>query len=195
MLEKKAITSGEIDELIARRWSPRAYDSSKPVTKQQILSLCEAARWAPSCFNDQPYIIMVWNKNEDQESWQKAFDCLVKFNQDWVKNAPVLVAAFASDKFRRDGSPNRWGQYDTGAAMENFCLQAVSLGLIAHQMGGFDADKLKEVFSVPEEYTPMSMTAIGYQADPKILNDDLLKQENDERYRREFDVTFIINPK
>jgi len=193
MLEKKAITSVKIDELLAERWSPRAFDKTKAVSEEKILSLCEAARWAPSCFNDQPYVIMIWNQNDDLESWQNAYECLSKPNQEWVKNAPLLITALASDKFRHDGSANRWGQYDTGAAMENICLQAVSLGLVAHQMGGFNADKLKVDFNIPDEFTPMSMTAIGYQADEKILSDKLKEREKADRYRRELGITFFRN--
>jgi nitroreductase len=193
MLEKKAITAVDIDDLIAKRWSPRAFDSSKEVTEEQIIALCEAGRWAPSCFNDQPYAIMVWNKNADKESWEKAFDCLSKPNQEWVVNAPILMAAFASKIFRHDGSENRWGEYDTGAAMENICLQAVSLGLVAHQMGGFSAKKIKEVFNVPEEFTAMSMTAIGYQADASVLSEKQEKREMEDRFRRELGVTFFVH--
>jgi nitroreductase len=193
MLEKKAVTAIDIDDLIAKRWSPRAFDSNKPVSEEQILALCEAGRWAPSCFNDQPYVIMVWNKSTDIGSWEKAFDCLSKPNQEWVINAPVLMAAFASKKFRHDGSENRWGEYDTGATMENICLQAVSLGLISHQMGGFDAKKIKECFKVPEEFTPMSMTAIGYQAESSALSEKFKERENAERFRRELGTTFFVN--
>ena len=134
MITKKSITSVDIDELISLRWSPRAFDISKPVSREQMKSLAEAARWAPSCFNDQPYIFIFWNKDLDADHFAKAYDCVNEWNQKWVKNVPVLVAAFASNAFKHNKKENRWGGYDTGAACENLCLQAVSLGLVAHQM-------------------------------------------------------------
>ena len=183
IIEKKANTTEPINKIIAKRWSTRAFNSEKKITRQKILAICEAAHWAPSCSNDQPWRFLIFNKNEDAESWQKAFELLSVWNQRWVKNVPVLIIAFADDKFRKEGEPNRWGQFDTGAACMNIYLQAVSMGLMAHPMGGFDLEKVKFVFSIPDNFTPMAFIAVGCQADADILEGKYKKNELDERTR------------
>lgn len=177
MQHKVATTANPIHELLTKRWSCRAFDVEKPVTQDQVISLVEAARWAPSCFGDEPWRFIVWNRNKDASSWKKAFNCLVEWNQNWVKNAPILILVTANTIFRKNGKNNAWGQYDTGAAAENLCLQAVSLGLMAHQMGGFDADKVRSEFGIPEQFTCMAMIAVGYQGEESVLNDELKELE------------------
>lgn len=173
MQTKIASTQVGVHDLIARRWSCRAFDASKPVSREQIVALLEAARWAPSCFGDEPWRFIVWDRNSDEAAWQKAFACLGEWNQNWVKNAPVLMLSTATSLFRKNGTPNRWGQHDTGAASENLCLQAVALGLMAHQMGGFDEEKTRLAFNIPKEFALMAMIAVGYQGEPEVLNDEL----------------------
>ncbi|HEY8119242.1 MAG TPA: nitroreductase family protein [Methylophilaceae bacterium] len=190
-MNKPAVTQVPIDETIARRWSGRAYDSGKVVTQEQIIALLEAARWAPSCFGDQPWRFIVWDKNTDAVAWQKAFDCLVPGNQAWVKDSTVLFLITAGSLFNHNGKENRWGQYDTGAAAENLCLQASSMGLMAHQMGGFDAAKAREVFSIPSEYTLLSMLSVGYPADVATLEGEILQRETAPRARRELGELFF----
>ena len=184
MLEKPAITATAIHDLLAKRWSTRAFDASKPVTREQIASLLEAARWAPSCNGDEPWRYLIWNKAADAAGWQKAFDCLSAGNQAWVKNVPLLMLSCAGSKFGFNGKPNRWTQHDTGAASVSLALQAVALGFAAHQMGGFDADKARAAFAIPAEYTPMAMIAVGYQADPSVLPDDVKAKELVPRKRK-----------
>jgi nitroreductase len=190
-MQKPAKTQLPIDDTLALRWSGRAYDASKKVTQEQIIALLEAARWAPSCFGDQPWRFMVWDRNHDPLSWQKAFDCLVPGNQGWVVNAPVLLLATAGSLFNHNDKENRWGQYDTGAAAENLCLQATSMGLMAHQMGGFDVDKTREVFAIPEQYSLMAMIAVGYQADVNTLSGEVLERETAPRTRRPLGELFF----
>ncbi len=177
MQNKTASTQVDVHDLIARRWSCRAFDASKKVGREQVVSLLEAARWAPSCFGDEPWRFIVWDRNNDAAAWQKAFDCLGEWNQNWVKNAPVLVLVTANSQFRKNGSPNRWGQYDSGAAAENLCLQAVASGLMAHQMGGFEEDKVRSAFKVPKEFALMAMIAVGHQGEPEVLDDELKELE------------------
>jgi nitroreductase len=190
-MQKPAITSVAIQETIAKRWSPRAYDASKPVSHEQVTALLEAARWAPSCFGDQPWRFLVWNKQADESAWQQAFDCLADSNKTWVKYAPVLMLVCADTLFGHNQQPNRWGQYDTGAAAENLCLQASSMGLAAHQMGGFNSDKAREVFAIPAQYTPMAMLCVGYVGDPNQLPDDLKAREMAERKRKALGELFF----
>ena len=190
-MQKPAITQQPIEPVIANRWSGRAYDASKHVSRDQVISLLEAARWAPSCFGDQPWRFIVWNKDESQAAWKQGFDCLVPGNQAWVMNAPVLMLVCADTLFGHNEKPNRWAQYDTGAAAENMCLQASSMGLMAHQMGGFDADKARLLFAIPDRYIPMAMVSVGYQADVSNLAGDELARETAARSRKPLEELFF----
>ncbi|MFH1051792.1 MAG: nitroreductase family protein [bacterium] len=193
MLEKRALTETKLDEIISKRWSCRAFNTNKKVSREQIISLCEAGRWAPSCFGDEPWRFIVFDKNSDETAYNKALYSLGEWNQKWAKNAPVLIFSFADTKFRKTGKPNRWAQYDTGAASENICLQAVSLGLMAHQMGGFDEEKVMKDFNIPENFIPMSVIAIGYQSEPEILEEEFKTLEIKERFRRPIGDTFFLS--
>lgn len=186
---KRARTARPIHDLLARRWSPRAIDPDRPVARDHVVALLEAARWAPSCFGDEPWRYLVWDRSRDTEAWEKAFGCLTERNQAWVRRTPLLFAAVADSLMRRNEKPNRWGQYDTGAASENLCLQATALGLVAHQMGGFDARRLATTFAIPERFTPMAMIAVGHPGDPKDLPEDRQESELAERSRQPFDET------
>lgn len=190
-MKKPATTRVAIDETIAQRWSGRAYDASKSVSADQTIALLEAARWAPSCYGDQPWRFIVWDSNKDKAAWQKAFDTLVEFNQGWVKNAPLLFLIAADTKFNHNGKPNRWAAYDTGAAAENICLQATALGLMAHQMAGFDADKLRAAFEIPEQIEIIAMISVGHPADPDTLDAEARERETAARSRRELGELFF----
>lgn len=192
-MQKPAITQVSIDPVLANRWSGRAYDATKTVSQEQIIALLEAARWAPSCFGDQPWRFLVWDKTTDNDAWQQAFDCLAPANQAWVKDTPVLMLVCADTLFNHNQQPNRWGQYDTGAAAENVCLQASSMGLMAHQMGGFNADKARETFAIPAQFTPMAMLCVGYAADIKTVTGDALDRETAARSRRPLNELFFAN--
>lgn len=158
--EKHAETEYPINELLRRRWSPRLFQDDRSVSQEALMSLLEAARWAPSCFNDQPRFFLVFD-GSDAEAFKEAQACLADGNS-WALKAPILMFSVARETFEHNGKPNRWGQHDTGAAMENLLLQATDLGLRAHPMGGFDADRVRASFEVPEGYTPMAAIAIGY---------------------------------
>lgn len=183
MQHKPANTRVEIHELIQTRWSPRAFDPDKPVSHYDLLALLEAARWAASCFNDQPWRFVVCDKATDEAAWQQAFGTLVEKNKQWAKNAPLLILSVAMEHFNHNGKPNRWAMYDTGAASASLCLQATALGLCVHQMGGFDADLARKVFQLPGNCQPMAMMAVGYQADVGVLGDDFKAAELAERAR------------
>nr|WP_294840950.1 nitroreductase family protein [uncultured Methylotenera sp.] len=190
-MHNPAITQVPIDNTLANRWSGRAYDAAKAVTQEQVVALLEAARWAPSCFGDQPWRFVVWDKNTDAASWQQAFDCLVPGNQAWVKDAPLLLLICADTLFGHNQKANRWAQYDTGAAAENVCLQASSMGLMAHQMGGFDPDKARVTFNIPEQYTLMAMMSVGHPADIATLEGDILARETAPRTRKPLSELFF----
>ena len=183
MLHKLATTQVKIHDLIASRWSPRAFDPDKPVSHADLLALLEAARWAPSCFNDQPWRYIVCIKDSDATAWQNALAVIAEKNQLWAKNAPILILSVAMSNFNHNGKANRWAMHDTGAASLSLCLQANALGLIVHQMGGFDADQARQVFNLPDECTPLAMMAIGYQAEAATLDESFQGSELAERSR------------
>ncbi|MDA8225620.1 MAG: nitroreductase family protein [Betaproteobacteria bacterium] len=190
-MEKPATTQVPIHELIARRWSPVAFAADRPVTREQITALLEAARWAPSCYGDQPWRYLVWNRHVDASAWQRAFMCLAEGNQAWVRNAPVLLLAAASSRFTHNGKENRWGRYDTGAASENLCLQATAMGLQAHQMGGFDERAVRGAFSIPEDCECMAMIAVGHPADASVVEGELAQRQLAPRARASLSERFF----
>lgn len=184
MPKNPAITQVAIADLIAQRWSPRAIDPDQSVSRDQLLALLEAARWAPSCFGDQPWRYLVWDRFRDPAGWQQAFGCLAEGNQLWVKNAPILLLAVAAPNFGHNDQPNRWAQYDTGAASENLCLQATALGLVAHQMGGFDPEAAKARFNIPADHIGMAMIAVGHPGAIELLPQALAEKEQAPRSRK-----------
>lgn len=177
MQERKAVTSVSINELSARRWSPRAYDAQRSVTPAQATALVEAARWAPSCFGAEPWRFLMWNRAADPAGWQQAFDCLSDNNKKWVGKVPLLFLACAGATFEHNGQPNRWSHYDTGMAALSLSLEAVAQGLAAHQMGGFDIAKVRVAFAIPDDFMPMAMIAVGYQAAPETIEDEEMRQK------------------
>jgi len=191
MLRKPAQTSRPIHDLLARRWSTRAFDAAKPVTREQLTTLLEAGRWAPSCNGDEPWRYLVWDRARDPEGFQKAFDCLSDNNKKWVKNVPLLMLSCAGSNFAATGKPNRWTQHDTGAASLSIALQADVLGLAVHQMGGFDAEKARAAFGIPAEYAPIAMIAVGYQAAPDVLDEETKKKELTPRARKPLGEKFF----
>lgn len=190
-MKKPAITQVPIHDIIANRWSGRAYDASRSVSEDAVIALLEAARWAPSCYGDQPWRFIVWNKASDVAGWQQAFDCLMPGNQGWAKDAPVLVLVCADTLFNHNGQPNRHAQYDTGAAALSLCLQAEALGLMTHQMGGFDPDKARAAFAIPAQYTLMAMMSVGYPGDVAMLGAEAKERELAPRKRRELGELFF----
>ncbi|MGY6277806.1 nitroreductase family protein [Methylomonas sp. MgM2] len=193
MHSKPAITSTPIHDLISNRWSPRSFDPCKPIDEQSLTALMEAARWAPSCFNDQPWRFVVCDKNQNAPAWSDLLDCLGEKNQLWAKNAPVLMLSVAMHHFGHNDKPNRWAAFDTGAACVSLCLQATALGLATHQMGGFDAERCRQVFKLPDACMPMSVIAIGHQADVEQLNENFKQTELGERSRKPLNECFYFD--
>jgi nitroreductase len=157
--EKPARADRPINQLMRRRWSPRAFEE-REVERSRILTLLEAARWAPSCFNEQPWRYLVFD-GSDREALERARACLVEGNA-WALKLPVLMVSVARNNFSKNEAPNRTAQHDVGLASEDLVLQAVELGLAAHQMAGFDVERTRSEFGIPEDYTPIAMIAVGY---------------------------------
>ncbi|HMD10547.1 MAG TPA: nitroreductase family protein [Candidatus Acidoferrum sp.] len=180
-MQKPAPTNFPVHDLIRDRWSPRAF-SDKPVDREILASLFEAARWAPSSNNEQPWAYLVATK-DNAEDFAKTLSVLVEFNADWAKNAPVLLLAVSRLKFP-NGNPNRNAFYDTGAATMLLSIEATARGLAVHQMAGFDPAKAKQVFEIPADCEPIAAIAIGYPGDPNSLSQKLQDRENAPRTRK-----------
>ncbi|MFW5450435.1 MAG: nitroreductase family protein [Methylophagaceae bacterium] len=193
MIEKPADTEQTIEKVIAERWSGRGYDASVPVSDEQIIALCEAARWAPSCFGDQPWRFIIWNKHQDEHAWQQVLQCLAPGNQEWAKNASVLILAASVKTFSHNDKDNRWVGYDTGAASISLCLQATAMGLMSHQMGGFDGEKIKNTFAIPDNIECWAMIAVGQPVALDSLSDEQLERELKARERRPLTEQFFSN--
>jgi nitroreductase len=179
---KKANATYPIHELVAVRWSPRAFDPH-PVEDEKLLSLFEAARWSASGGNGQPWSFVVARQATEPERFARLVRCLMEGNVPWASQAPVLVLSVAQT-LREPGKPNRTALYDLGLAVQNLSLQATALGLYLHQMGGFSPDKARSEFNIPEGYDAVTMFAIGYRGDPALLNERAQAQELAPRTRK-----------
>lgn len=171
-----------IHELIANRWSPRAF-GDQDVSSETLRSLFEAARWAPSSSNEQPWRFIVATR-ADKENFEKALQPLVEFNVNWAKHAAVLGFAVCELAFAKNKAPNRNAQYDTGAAMALLCIEATARGLFVHQMAGFDPETAREVFNIPAGSDAIAAFAIGYPGDPNSLPEPLRSRETAPRSRK-----------
>jgi nitroreductase len=182
MLEKPASTDYPIHELLARRWSPYAFDD-RSVSEADLLSLFEAARWAASSFNEQPWSYIVATK-EHPDQFQQVLSCLVEFNQVWAKHAPVLALGIASLTSARNGQVNRAAVHDLGLAAGNLLVEATARGLFVHQMLGIFPDKARQLFDIPEGFEAWTAIAIGYRGEPTSLPEALQERERLPRQRK-----------
>lgn len=180
-MEKPAPTQFPIHDLLTRRWSPRAFDE-RPIEPEKLKSLFEAARWAPSSNNEQPWRF-VFASREQSSAYERLLACLLDGNRRWAHRAPVLILSVASLNFEDDHTPNRHALHDTGMATENLVLQATALELVAHQMAGFDVEKARADLKIPDGFEPVAMIAVGYPGDPSILPDRLKQRELASRER------------
>jgi nitroreductase len=181
-MEKFAKTQAPLDDIIARRWSPRAF-SEKSVEADKLRSVLEAARWAPSSRNEQPWAYLVAT-HEDPKEYQALLGVLAGSNRTWAQKAPVLLLAMAHTRLEQGGQPNRHGFYDLGQATANLVIQATSLGLITHQMGGFHVEDARKLFAVPQGWEPVSVIALGYPGEAESLPESLREREMAPRHRK-----------
>jgi nitroreductase len=178
-----ATASDGLHELIRERWSPRAF-SSAPVPRQKLNALFEAARWAPSSMNEQPWRFIAANREDDPEGHARIGSTLVPFNAAWALRAPVLMIVAAKIAFSHNGAPNRSAFYDAGQAVAVLSLQATALGLALHQMGGFNIDQARQLLNIPEGYEPVVAIALGYPGDAGDLSPEMRARETAPRTRR-----------
>ena len=179
---KNASNDHPIHELITKRWSPYAFDS-RLVSKADLFSLFEAARWAASSYNEQPWRYLVATKEEPEE-YEKLLSCLVEGNQLWAKAAPVLALGVASLAFALNGKPNKAAIHDLGLAAGSLTFEATARGLAVHQMIGILPDKARELYGIPQGYEAVTGIAIGYVGDPQTLPDKLRERDLTPRTRK-----------
>ena len=169
------ISDYPVADLIMNRWSPRAM-SGENISQEILLCLFEAARWAPSSFNNQPWRFVYAHRGT--QVWDKLFNLLVPFNQKWAQHAAVLLVLISRDTFEKTGKPSRTSSLDTGSAWENMALQGTAMNLVVHAMEGFSYKKARHTLNVPEGYTVEAMIAIGKPAPATILPKELQEREN-----------------
>ncbi|OUJ74880.1 nitroreductase family protein [Hymenobacter crusticola] len=174
-------TSYPVHELIRQRWSPRAF-SAQPVAPEALEQVLEAASWAFSAMNEQPWRYIYAHK-ADTEAFERLVSCLLPANQAWAKHAPVLMLSLVKTHYD-NGQPNRTAMHDVGAANANLFLEATALGLHGHVLGGFDIARTREVFNLPEGLEPVAFIALGYVGTPDQLDEPFRTRETAQRKRK-----------
>ena len=180
-----------INKIISERWSPVAFSEKVP-EQDKIALLFEAARWAPSSYNAQPWKFIYGYKGDDV--YQLLFGLINEGNQVWAKTAPVLILSMAEMIPPGRTSVNKYALHDTGMAVGNLLAQATDMGLYVHQMGGYDHRSARTVLNLPEAYEPAAMMAVGYKGDPKLLPENVATRENHKRERNPPE-SFVFNRK
>ncbi|MCC2592194.1 nitroreductase family protein [Tessaracoccus sp. OS52] len=190
-IDRSAITSAPISEVIANRWSPRSFDTGLDVPEEKVTALLEAARWAASAGNTQPWRFIVARRGSRAHA--RIVENLMGFNKVWAGSAALLVVNLA-ERVTVEGAEQRWAEYDLGQAVATLSLQAHKDGLHAHQMGGFEAEGLRQAFGIEERFEVVSVTAIGILAAPEALADEVLRErEVAPRSRRPLEEIVLIN--
>jgi len=177
-----AVTDYSINDLIVKRWSPYSF-ANRSVSDEDLRSLFEAARWAASSYNEQPWSFIV-AKKEEAEEFARVLSCLVEFNQKWAGAASVLVLGITKLNFQRNNKPNRAAVHDLGLAACSLVLEATARGLSVHQMIGIVPERVREIYSVPADCEPMTAIAIGYAGDPNDLPEELRARDTSRRPRK-----------
>jgi nitroreductase len=191
-MPQRVETDYAVQDLIASRWSPYLF-ADRPVAKADLCSLFEAARWAPSSYNEQPWSYIVATR-EDQTEFDRLLSCLVPGNQAWAKFAPVLALGCTNLKFARNGQPNDAAQHDLGLASGNLVLEATARGLSVHQMIGILPDRARELYQVPADVRPLTGLAIGYVGDQAALPAEIRSRDQSRRPRKPI-ATFVFGAK
>jgi nitroreductase len=182
-MQKPAPADHPILDVIAERWSPRAFDD-RPVAQAELLSLFEAARWAPSSFNEQPWRFVVADRHRDSAAFDRLIVTLNEGNQAWARFAPIVGYSVASVTFARTGRPNRHAWHDVGQAMAMLLVEATSRGIFVHQMAGYDAQKAREACSIPDGFEPVAAFVLGYPGPMDRLDERNRTRETAARARR-----------
>lgn len=189
--DRLAHTSVPISEVIAGRWSPRSFDPTAAFEETALVAALEAARWAPSASNTQPWRFIVGRRGTD--TFRRIADALVPFNAAWAASSHALVVNIAETS-TADGTPLPWAIYDLGQAAATFNLQAHKSGLHTHPVGGFDVDAIRASFGLDERLVPVTVTAVGVLGSPDALESDMLRErETAPRSRKDLDEIVLVN--
>jgi nitroreductase len=175
-IDKRADTTYPIHDLLSNRWSPRAF-ADRPIPPEVLGSLFEAARWAPSSRNLQPWHFIIASRHRDADGFARILSTLMEMNQAWAQHASVLLIAVTEPKPDNASRANAYARYDVGQAMAHLTIQAMAHGLYMHQMGGFRRDKAREVLEIPTQFEPVVSAAIGYLAPPSALPEEIRERE------------------
>ncbi|MCK9611837.1 MAG: nitroreductase family protein [Bacteroidales bacterium] len=175
-------------DLIKQRYSPIIF-SNKGIEENLLFPLFEAARWAPSAYNEQPWRFIYCPKTENIK-YEKLFNCLVDANMEWAKTAPALMLVLARKNFSHNEKPNPFYRYDTGMAVMSFIMAAMEHKIYVHQMGGFSSEMARDSFNISDDYDVISVAAIGYRGDTAVLTEELKKRANTPRLRK--DISQIL---
>lgn len=179
---KKAPAVEGVLPAIHKRWSARSF-AERDVSAETLRTVFEAARWAASSNNEQPWRFIVGRKGDS--TWQKINEILTGNNRTWAHRAPVLILGVANTRFTKSGAENRYALFDLGAASSLLTLEAAELGMTTHQMGGYDRDAARNALAIPEDYVLGSVIALGYQGEPAALGDaSLIERETTARTRK-----------
>ncbi len=190
LMKKTTPTQFTIHSNIEQRWSTRAFDN-RPVEPAKLQSMFEAARWAASAFNEQPWRFILGINND--AAYTKIMETLVEWNQKWAGQAPVLILNIAKKTFSHNDTQNVTFKYDLGQAVANMTIEAVNQGLYTHQMSGFDANAAHQLFNIPDDYQAVSVMAVGYYKQDADLPTDMLEAETKPRSRKGFDQLVFEN--
>ncbi|MBU0560581.1 MAG: nitroreductase family protein [Bacteroidetes bacterium] len=189
MSEDNRESSGIID-ILKKRWSPRSF-SNKNISDESLQRIFEAARWAPSCFNEQPWNFIYFRRGS--ESYNKLAAAIMDGNKPWSINAPVLVLTVARNSFERNGKSNNYAMHDLGMAVFSLTLQALSEDIYLHQLAGFDAKMTSEIFRIDDNFSPATVLAMGYLGDPEALPDSLKPSEKKRTGRKPISEFVFMN--
>ncbi len=182
MPDRSAHTDHPVHSLVAARWSPYAW-ADRAVRVEDLISVFEAARWAASSYNEQPWRWIV-ARREDEGAFAQLLSTLVETNQDWARHAPVLAIGVTRTRFSRNDKPNKAAHHDLGLAAGNLCLEATARGLAVHQMIGIQPERVREIYGVPEPFEPLTGLAIGYAGEPERLPEKLRERDTAPRTRQ-----------
>ena len=181
-MDRRATTSVPIHDLVAQRWSPVGFDRST-LGDEDLAALFEAARWAPSSYNEQPWRFLV-ARREDADAFTDMLGCLVDVNRAWARDASALILTAALTVFDRNGKPNGKALHDLGLAVGNMSAEATARGLALHQMGGIVPERARALYGIPDDVEVVTAVAVGRAADPANLSDDLRSRDRAARVRR-----------
>lgn len=187
-LDRTAPTDVPVLDVLAERWSPRAFEATTPIDENKLSAALEAARWSPSAYNAQPWRFLVGRRGS--ELHERIHAALTGFNQTWAGDAAVLIVAIA-ETASADGKPISHAGYDLGQAVAHLTIQAHHDGLFAHQMSGFEPDAMRTVVSLEDRFVPMTVIALGELGDASTLSDVLQQRESAPRVRRPLSETVL----